>query len=132
MPLLSYQGHLTRELCQQHPLAIFLFGDNRARHGFAGQAGIRNEPNTFGVPTKRIPANAPADFFDGDNAADQLAVVTSLLMVKAMARSMDVIVPVMDCGHTSLGTGLSQLPIKAPGLYNLINEQLKTEGKFNA
>jgi hypothetical protein len=45
--------HITREMVRADPSTVFVFGDNMARNGLAGQAKeMRGEPNAIGVPTK--------------------------------------------------------------------------------
>lgn len=131
MPLLSFSGFLTPELCRQHPNAIFLFGDNRVRCGMAGQAQIRNEPNAYGIPTKRSPSMHNFAFFADGDAGDLKALSTAIIIAQVLASKLDVIVPVNPDGTVSLGTGLSELPTRAPSLYQLICDQLKPEGTFN-
>ncbi|WP_037500648.1 hypothetical protein [Sphingomonas jaspsi] len=129
--LVSFDGHYSADLCRGNPLHVFLFGDNLMRRGFGGQAIIRCEPNAFGVPTKREPDNRLESFFEDGNARDQQALVTAILMVKAMARTMDVVVPVLPgTDEPSLGCGLANLPNNAPNLYQLIVSQLRPEGRL--
>jgi hypothetical protein len=42
---------------------LFVFGDNDARQGFAGQAVIRGEPNAIGLTTKRIPSHVAHAYY---------------------------------------------------------------------
>lgn len=46
--------------------SLYLFGDNVIRKGGGGQAVIRYCPNTYGIPTKRVPSMNPDAFFRDD------------------------------------------------------------------
>lgn len=61
----------TPELLRASPEKIFVFGDNMKRYGKGGQAVIRDEPNAFGVATKRHPSMYDWAFFsDKDDEFD--------------------------------------------------------------
>ena len=51
------------EQCRANPDTLYIFGDNAARRGKAGQAIIRDEPNSFGICTKLEPGMYSRDFF---------------------------------------------------------------------
>jgi hypothetical protein len=69
-----------RELLQKYPNYTFVFGDNLKQTGYAGQALIRSEPNSFGISTKRLPAmsndafmtGTPEDYKAVDKAFDEV------------------------------------------------------------
>lgn len=46
----------TPKLLRANPEKVFTFGDNMKAFGKGGQAIIRDEPNAFGIPTKRYPS----------------------------------------------------------------------------
>lgn len=102
-----------RELLRAEPEARFVFGDNRERWGYGGQAGAcRDEPNAIGVAT----LYAPGDFYRPDDPL-ALATVTSDLnrVALALAEGRLVYAPI-----DGLGTGLARLPEHAPNLHRLI------------
>lgn len=108
-----YVKWFTRDLLQSNPEARFVFGDNRARIGFGGQAGAcRNEPNAIGVAT----LYAPGDYYE-QNDPLALATVSSDLYRVAQALVEGRIVCVPSDG---LGTGIARLPEHAPQLHRLI------------
>jgi len=115
MPI-KYVKFITREMVQAEPDARFVFGDNLARVGLGGQAGaVRGEPNAIGVATKRAPGMADGDFFT-DTADCRDAVLADLRAVrKAIDEDLIVYVPA-----DGLGTGLSELPTRAPKLAQLL------------
>lgn len=108
---------VTRAMAQSKPEARFVFGDNLERFGLGGQAAsMRGEPNAIGVATKRSPgARAPDYFADGE--ADALAAIDADidLVAAALKDGRTVYVP-----FDGLGTGLSELPTRAPALHRHI------------
>lgn len=108
---------ITRDMVRSQPNSRFVFGDNTARAGYGGQAGaMRGEPNSIGVATKRYPGGATNDYFaDGD--PDALAIIDADIDAVAadLASGHDVYLPT-----DGLGTGLSQLPARAPALHQHI------------
>lgn len=112
MPV-SYVKWYTREMLQAAPAARFVFGDNRERVGYGGQAAAcRGEPNSIGVAT----LYAPGDFYRADDPF-ALATVSSDLnrVAMALAKGRLVFAPV-----DGLGSGLARLPEHAPNLHRLI------------
>lgn len=112
----KYLDWITRDMLRAEPDARFVFGDNCLRVGMGGQAGsMRGEPNAIGVATKRSPGMADGDFYSGD-FGDLVFVLTDLRIVaNELAMGRAVYVP-----RDGLGTGLSELPQRAPALANLI------------
>lgn len=111
---------ITRNMVQRQLGTVFVFGDNMMRVGTGGQAGaMRGEPNAVGVPTKWAPGSAPADFFCDDDLKD-LAVRAAILgafavINESLDAGRDVVIPA-----DGLGSGLSELPTRAPAIYAFI------------
>jgi|SRR6185312_6574036 len=108
--------------CRRQPQILFVFGDNMLGFGRAGQACIRGEANAFGIPTKRAPGHAPVDYFSDKDAAPETparrridAEFTTLLA--ALRGGATVSFP-----RAGIGTGLAQLPQRAPAVAALIAE----------
>ena len=106
---------------QRHKL--FVYGDNLKRIGNAGQAIIRGCENAVGLPTKRAPCMTESCFFtDAD-----LAVV-----IKAASSDIDTLF--LAAGHNvtivwpkdGIGTGLAQLPQRAPKIKQFYDLQKTT------
>lgn len=102
---------------------IYLFGDNMQRAGMGGQAhSMRGEPNSFGVPTKWQPSSQDSSFFsDGDLLGPvKRAIDFPIDLAYAwLLRGGIVVVPT-----DGLGTGLSELPTRAPEIYSYIEHRL--------
>lgn len=54
--IIEYAKILSTQLVRAHPEKIYIYGDNLKAFGKGGQAVIRDEPNAFGIPTKRYPS----------------------------------------------------------------------------
>lgn len=108
---------ITRDMVQSQPNSRFVFGDNLRRIGYGGQAGaMRGEPNAIGVATKRAPGMAEGDFFSDDFPPDWHAVNDDIdIVIDAFRSGRDIYLPA-----DGLGTGLSQLPTRAPALHQHI------------
>jgi hypothetical protein len=112
----KYVKLITREMVQAEPDARFVFGDNLQRFGLGGQAGaMRGEPNAIGVATKRAPGRDDEDFF-ADTDECRSTILDECRQVRAaLDEGRTVYVPA-----DGLGTGLSELPTRAPGLAQLL------------
>lgn len=122
--MIYYLPVITRHMLHCDREARFVFGDNHARVGLAGQAAeMRCEPNAIGIRTKWWPSMKAGSFFSDDDKRCEELIKTDLALVKeALAGKRKVYVP-----SAGLGTGLSQLPTRAPKLYAM----LYTEFAFN-
>jgi len=100
---------LSVKLCRENPDKIFVFGDNTIRKGKKGQAVIRDEPNAFGIITKRYPSNKYGSFLS-DNKDDKMLVLKDLVKLRELAYNGKTIVFPKD----GLGTGLANLGYYAP------------------
>lgn len=92
--------------------AVYLFGDNVARVGLGGQAKeMRGEHNAIGIATKRLPSMDDEAFFSDDDFVANCRIITEDIRAAFSARSRGLIVVIPADG---LGTGLSELPKRAP------------------
>ncbi|MDK2126823.1 DUF7831 domain-containing protein [Parachitinimonas caeni] len=101
------------ERCRAQPGSLFVFGDNLLARGKKGQAIIRDAPNSYGIPTKRIPAMHQGAFFS--DQADEFAAVDRRIEglhqiwqagQDANGRRYDTLV----FPAAGLGTGLARMP----------------------
>lgn len=119
---IEFLSIITRDMLRVAPDARFVFGDNAERHGLGGQAReMRGEVNAIGVATKRRPGMKPEDFFDDDSLGDFVVLREDLNKVEQAYRS-GLLIYVPKLG---LGTGLSQLPTRAPKLYDFMCERVR-------
>lgn len=110
---------LSVELCRQNPDTIYVFGDNMIGKGCAGQAQIRYEKNSFGIPTKRLPSmNSDAFFSDREDETECLRLnLQQLLRLKRSGKK--VVFP-----ENGLGTGLAKMEEKSPLLFKRMNDYI--------
>lgn len=121
MPLLKTYHWYTPELVTTNPDHIFIFGDNLQRYGRAGQAQIRDLSNALGLATKRTPSCDPHAFFDDDSVSDAIAMLQDVTAVMLLADYNNVVIPFDSATDTtSLGCGLSEMPTRAPRLYDAL------------
>lgn len=111
MPII-YQKRIYRDDLQANTNILYLFGDNDQRDGYGGQAGeMRDEENAVGVRTKWFPSNEDDAFFsDADFDSVSGMLVADLERVREHLEDDGIVVIPLD----GLGTGLSQLPERAP------------------
>lgn len=114
--------HITRDFVRANPHDLFVFGDNLAGRGFGGQArAMRGQPNAVGIPTKRRPDMDESSFFtDADLAEVQAAVEPALQRIRAHLESGKFVILPED----GIGTGLAQLPQRAPAIDKWLRAQL--------
>lgn len=111
---------ITRSMLRERPGTLFVFGDNLMRKGYGGQAKeMRGMPNAVGIPTKRMPGTREIDYFtDGDLEIARGPIRNAFSALKAhLAAGGDVVWP-----EDGIGTGLAQLPTRAPAIWRLIEE----------
>lgn len=110
-----------RATIRANPNILYVFGDNWAGTGRGGQAAAcRDEPNAVGIPTKWRPSMDEAAFFTD---ADLEAVRPR---IQAAFRRLDM--HLADGGYVcwprdGVGTGLAQLPTRAPAIAEFIERR---------
>lgn len=126
MPIIT-QKWISRHDLSDNPDRLYLFGDNLMRRGMGGQAKeMRGEPNAVGVATKRAPTMNNEDFFCDDyfDALVDQMIVDLAPAVRHLMNGGTVVLPA-----DGLGTGLSQLPQRAPNIHRFLTgflEWMKT------
>lgn len=116
----TYMEFIDVVTCRNNPECLVVFGDNIVRRGRKGQAVIRNEPNAFGLLTKRYPSVAEHAYFDDFVDSDFEALDNSLRDLWRASRGKDIIFP-----WYGVGTGLSQMPKRCPILYQYMCDTLR-------
>lgn len=129
MTIIRYSGWYSPATCQIFPSHIFVFGDNLRRFGKGGQAIIRDEPNAFGIATKRLPATTEDSFFWEGSALDLNAVLNDIGDLWSILRDgLDVIIPVTKNDEVSLGLERAKLRETAPSIYATIAKHISEMG----
>lgn len=104
------------EDCLANMNKVYVFGDNLIDKGRGGQAIIRYCPNSFGIPTKRLPTMDNDAFFS--DTPDEIKIVQDKLikLLDIYNKGKYIIVLPKD----GIGTGLARLNETSPKIYNLI------------
>lgn len=106
------QKWIERVDLQNNPDVYFLFGDNTIRRGMGGQAGaMRGEPNAIGIATKMTPTSESNAFFDDRDLNTNCHVIAQDFRKAFQMRDQGHMIVIPADG---LGTGLSELPERAP------------------
>jgi hypothetical protein len=116
--LVIYLKRITRPL---------VFGDNVAKRGYGGQAkAMRGEPNAVGVPTKWNPDTNNDSYFSDDDFKEIKPLIDEafkkLKLLKA--QGYDIVIPA-----DGLGTGLAELPKRAPLIHDYIKRKISGLGR---
>lgn len=109
-------------LCQASPTSLFVFGDNLRRHGSGGQAVIRHEPNSFGIATKVAPDRRDVSYFTDIYPNHAEAIIQDFNKLYEILNTGNFINVVFPAG--GLGTGLADMPNKAPKTYQKLCNRL--------
>lgn len=125
MPI-KYCTHLiTRKELRDNPNTIYVFGDNMARQGYGGQAKeMRGEPNAIGIPTKYFPSNQERAFFT-DTTIIETYVLNAINDAFKRIEEQLLYKQIVVIPAAGIGTGLAQLPKRAPLVYEYILDKLK-------
>ena len=100
---------------------LYVFGDNLERYGEAGQACIRNVPNSIGLATKRAPGSDKLDYFEDSLFCYSVVLrdITKIIAICNVFKYKTIVFP-----KDGLGTGFSDMPNKCPELYKEMNRVL--------
>lgn len=106
------QKWIMRDDLRNNPEAYFLFGDNTIRRGLGGQAKeMRGEPNAIGIATKLTPTSESNAYFSDDCYRENVRVIAQDFRKAFAMRAQGHMIVIPADG---LGTGLSELPQRAP------------------
>ena len=120
--LLLFQALIEQRDLTQHPDRLYLFGDNEARTGRGGQAGAcRGFANAVGVATKRVPERTASAYWTDADYDRVIAIIDrDLASVFDHVRQGGTVV----CPASGLGTGLAELPSRAPRVFAYLRERI--------
>lgn len=112
--IIEYAKILSPPMCRRCPEKIWVYGDNLKAFGKGGQAVIRDEPNAFGIPTKRYPSWDDWAFFS-DQPDEIEAVKESLRQLWKLAQGKVIVFP-----EDGIGTGRAKMKDKSPVAYEMM------------
>ena len=121
MPLI-FMDRIEEHHLRNHPDWRFLFGDNELRQGRGGQAATcRGHANAIGIATKRAPERSERAFWS-DADYDRLVAIIDADLAPAFdhVRQGGTVV----CPSAGLGTGLSELPTRAPRVFAYLRQRI--------
>lgn len=128
MPIIT-QKFIFRSDLRSNPTVKYLFGDNTVRKGYGGQAKeMRDEPNAIGVATKTTPTSGSNAYFSDANFEDNMEIIEADLApaIDHLRGGGILVIP-----EDGLGTGLSELPQRAPqtnaALVKMLEELARVE-----
>lgn len=102
---------------------LYLFGDNEGRCGYGGQAkACRGEPNAVGVATKKSPSMHERGYWSDDDFERCVAIIDADLapVFEHLRKGGVVVIP-----EAGLGTGLAELPKRAPRIFAHLQKRLQ-------
>ena len=119
-----YKQFWSSETTNKNPNCLFIYGDNDKHYGKGGQAIIRDEPNSAGIPTKKTPLSSADSFYTDREYTDN---------IKKIDAALNYIISIFTTGNYNylvlpsdgFGTGLSQLPSKAPATYYYLQTKIE-------
>ena len=112
-----FKGFWDRSDVETNPDWLFIYGDNNIGQGLGGQAIIRGLSNTLGIPTKKYPNNAYKSFYTDLEYSDNIERIQKAIskIIQVEYKYKFIVLP-----ENGLGTGLAQLPTKAPKTYSYL------------
>lgn len=116
---LEYIDDMKPNVLKANPNKIYLFGDNLERTGTGGQAIIRNEPNAFGIATKKSPRRDDAAFYTDADYDEAIKIIDEDIQ-KALNDGRTIVIP-----KAGLGTGRAQLATRAPKINQYLQNRLQ-------
>ena len=120
--MIEFKNNITRDEVRANRDKIFVFGDNLLGIGYGGQAReMRGEYNTVGIPTKKSPTEFLTDS-DYGRAAPLIAAKFGIIKGHLQC-GRAVVIP-----SAGVGTGLADLPNKAPKIWAMVKENLERLG----
>ena len=124
-----FKGYWTVDDVRNNPNKLFVYGDNNIKIGRGGQAIIRDEGNTIGIPTKKLPNNDSKSYYidlEIEDNKNHIDTAVNNLLKKFMNDQYEILVFPED----GLGTGLAKLPEKAPETFKYLQRKIKTLKKL--
>ena len=108
--------------CFKNQKCLFIYGDNDVSKGCGGQAIIRHCTNAMGIPTKKYPSYDKTSYYtDAEFKENKTNIDESIMnIIRASHKYKIIYFP-----HDGLGTGLADLPKRAPLTYKHLNDVIK-------
>ena len=117
----KFKGYWSVKTVRKYPNLLFIYGDNNVQRGNGGQAVIRDEPNTMGIPTKKYPNFSSTSFYTDEDYDDNIYKINNAVnnIVNELKNYDGIVI-----SENGIGTGLALLEIKAPKTNKYLNKRL--------
>jgi hypothetical protein len=114
-----FKGFWTIENVKSDNKSLFIFGDNDFKKGKKGQAIIRDEKNSIGIPTKKLPSYAEEAYYtDSEYELNKGKIDKSMEKIKERLKVEGYEYIVLP--ENGIGTGLAKLDEKAPKTFSYL------------
>jgi len=124
MKVLIFKRFWTVDDVRKYRDYIFVYGDNDLHCGKGGQAIIRDESNTCGIPTKKAPNDNEESFYtDKELKQNKEKIDQSLQKLRSLISSKKYNGLVFS--KDGLGTGLAKLDTVAPKTFLYMIDQIE-------
>jgi hypothetical protein len=120
-PIIKKIKRYSVDLCRQNLDHLFIFGSNLIKRGHGGQAIISDESNSYGIPTKKHPSMRENAFFNDGEYEKNIKII------KESIDNIPLIYEYIVFPEDGLGTGLAQLPLRAPRTYRFLVSYLNSK-----
>lgn len=121
--IIIFEGYWKIGDVQRNTDHLFIFGDNNLKIGKGGQAIIRDEWNTAGIPTKKVPRHYLGAYYNDSDYEDNCyridKAIANIRKRLITERFKAIVFP-----EDGLGTGLAKLPKKAPLTYKYLIKEI--------
>lgn len=127
MKIIVEKNWYSEKMCNDNPQNLYIFGENQVQqktnHKGGGQAVIRPCKNSFGFCTKE----SITFFWNDQNYSYHInQIEKDIKELKELSKKYTLVFP-----YNGLGTGLSQLPQKAPKTFLYLSKRLLETFGYN-
>lgn len=120
-----FEGYWSIDDVRANADYVFVYGDNDMHAGKGGQAVIRDEPNTHGIPTKKMPTNFITKAFYTDAEYEENVKKINDAFEKLLRKLVEGSYIGVMFPEDGLGTGLADLPRKAPRTFEYLVDYIE-------
>lgn len=123
-----FKGEWNEKIVKSNPDKIYVFGDNNLRTGKKGQSIIRDCPNTIGLRTKKKPSTSTDSYYTDDEYSQNRSLIQEDVENIKWEMLTGKTIVFSSGGY---GTGLSELPTRAPKTFDFLCNILISEFGFD-
>ena len=120
-----YNGYWTPKTLVENPNYLFIFGDNDLGYGKKGQAIIRDEINSIGIPTKKEPNYKKTSYYTDEELEENKNKIDNAIENIIKKINNDKIYDTVVFPNDGLGTGLADLPKLSPLTFEYLTNKIE-------